>query len=68
MAVLLLTVYSGVGLNTDRTTNPVSRFVTAERALMNGSASAGQIGWALLASALLVAVFAPITMHLYRTR
>ena len=46
--------------------NPVSHLVTAERALMSGSATAGQVGWALLASAALVAVFAPLTMVLYR--
>jgi daunorubicin/doxorubicin transport system permease protein len=46
--------------------NPVSHLVTAERALMSGTATAGQVGWALLASAALVAVFAPLTMALYR--
>jgi ABC-2 type transport system permease protein len=48
--------------------NPVSHLVTAERGLMNGTASAGQVGWVLLASGLVVALFAPLTMHLYRTR
>jgi ABC-2 type transport system permease protein len=48
--------------------NPVSHLVTAERGLMNGTASAAQVGWVLLASGLLVAVFAPLTMRLYRTR
>jgi ABC-2 type transport system permease protein len=48
--------------------NPVSHLVTAERALMSGTATAGQVGWALLASAALLAVFAPLTMFLYRTR
>jgi ABC-2 type transport system permease protein len=48
--------------------NPVSHLVTAERALMSGTATAGQVGWALLASAALAAVFAPLTMFLYRTR
>jgi ABC-2 type transport system permease protein len=48
--------------------NPVSHLVTAERALMNGTAAAGQVGWVLLASAALVAVFGPITMLLYRSR
>lgn len=47
--------------------NPVSHLVTAERALMSGTATAGQVGWALLASAALVAVFAPLTMTLYRS-
>ena len=48
--------------------NPVSHLVTAERALMNGTATAGQAGWVLLASAALVAVFGPVTMLLYRSR
>jgi ABC-2 type transport system permease protein len=45
--------------------NPVSHLVTAERALMHGQAPAGQVAWVLLASAALVAVFAPVTVHLY---
>jgi len=45
--------------------NPVSHLVTAERALMGGQAAAGQVAWVLLASAALVAVFAPVTVHLY---
>jgi ABC-2 type transport system permease protein len=45
--------------------NPVSHLVTAERALMAGHPSAGQITLVLLASALLVAVFAPVTTWLY---
>jgi ABC-2 type transport system permease protein len=48
--------------------NPVSHLVSAERALMNGTAAAGQAGWVLLASAALVAVFGPLTMLLYRSR
>jgi ABC-2 type transport system permease protein len=48
--------------------NPISHVVTAERALMDGTATAGQVGWVLLASAALVCVFAPLTMHLYRAR
>jgi ABC-2 type transport system permease protein len=47
--------------------NPVSHLVTAERALMNGTAAAGQAGWVLLAGAALVAIFGPITMRLYRS-
>jgi daunorubicin/doxorubicin transport system permease protein len=46
--------------------NLVSHLVTAERGLMDGTTTAGQVGWVLLASAVLVAVFAPLTMHLYR--
>jgi ABC-2 type transport system permease protein len=47
--------------------NPISHVVTAERALMAGTATGGQVGWVLLASAALVAVFGPLTLHLYRT-
>ena len=46
--------------------NPVSHLVTAERALMAGTWAASQVGWVLLASAALTAVFGPLTMRLYR--
>jgi ABC-2 type transport system permease protein len=45
--------------------NPVSHLVTAERALMNGTPAGAQVGWVLLASAVLTATFGPLTMHLY---
>jgi daunorubicin/doxorubicin transport system permease protein len=48
--------------------NPVSHLVTTERALMNGTATAGQVGGVLLVATALIAVFGPLTMHLYRTR
>jgi ABC-2 type transport system permease protein len=48
--------------------NPVTHAVTAVRGLMYGTATVGQVGWVLLASAALTAVFAPLTMHLYRNR
>jgi ABC-2 type transport system permease protein len=48
--------------------NPVSHLVTAERGLMHGTATAGEVGWVLLASAVLVAVFAPLSMYLYRNK
>jgi ABC-2 type transport system permease protein len=47
--------------------NPISHLVTAVRGLMLGTATAEQIGWVLLASAVLIAVFAPLTMRRYRT-
>lgn len=50
------------------TANPVSHLVTAERGLMNGAASAAQVSWVLLASAALLAIFAPLTLRLYRSR
>jgi ABC-2 type transport system permease protein len=46
--------------------NPVTHLVAAERGLMAGHPAAGQIVWVLLASAALVAVFAPVTVRLYR--
>jgi ABC-2 type transport system permease protein len=46
--------------------NPVSQLVTAVRALMAGTTS--QVGWVLLASVLLVAVFGPLAMRLNRAR
>ena len=48
--------------------NPISHLVTAERGLMHGTATAGQVAWVLVASATLLAVFAPLTMHLYRAK
>lgn len=45
--------------------NPISHLVTATRGLMAGTATAGQVGWVLAASALLTVVFAPLTMHRY---
>jgi len=48
--------------------NPISHLVTAERGLMAGTATAGQVGWVLVASAALTAIFAPLTMRLYRNR
>ena len=48
--------------------NPVTHLVTAERALMNGSPAAGQVGWVLIAAAALTAVFAPLAMTIYRKK
>jgi len=45
--------------------NPVSHLVTAERALLGGHPAAGPIAWVLLTSAVLTAVFAPLTAWLY---
>jgi ABC-2 type transport system permease protein len=46
--------------------NPISQLVTASRGLMEGTASAGDIGVVLATAAVLTAVFAPLTVHLYR--
>ena len=48
--------------------NPVSHLVTAERALLAGHPAAGPTAWVLLASAVLAAVFAPVTARLYGRR
>ena len=48
--------------------NPVSHLVTVERGLMAGTATDGHIGWVLVAAVALTAVFAPVTMLLYRNK
>src|SRR3712207_6335551 len=48
--------------------NPVTHLTTAVRGLMHGTATAGQIGWVLLSSGVLVAAFAPLTVYLYRNK
>jgi ABC-2 type transport system permease protein len=48
--------------------NPVSHLVSAVRGLMHGNASWAPILWVLLACVLLVAVFGPLTMRMYRTK
>lgn len=48
--------------------NPVTHLVTAERGLMDGTATAAEITWVLIASAALAAVFAPLTMWIYRNK
>ena len=48
--------------------NPVSRMTTAMRGLMNGGATWGEIGLALLTPALLTVTLAPLTLWLYQRR
>ena len=48
--------------------NPITHLATAVRGLMHGTATTGQIDWVLLTSGVLVAVFAPLTMYLYRNK
>jgi ABC-2 type transport system permease protein len=48
--------------------NPMSHLVTAERGLMQGGATAGQVVWVLAASVVLTAVFAPLTTWLFQRR
>ena len=45
--------------------NPISHLTTAARGLMAGEVDAGAIGWSALWSALVLAVFAPLTMRFY---
>jgi ABC-2 type transport system permease protein len=48
--------------------NPFTHLVTAARGLMDGNAEAGDIFLVLGEAAVLTAVFAPLTMRLYRKR
>lgn len=48
--------------------NPITHLVTAVRELMDGSVPGQEIAWLLLSCAALVAVFAPLTMRLYRNK
>ena len=48
--------------------NPISHLITATRELMEGTASAGGVGLVIAVAAGLTAMFAPLTMHLYRSR
>jgi ABC-2 type transport system permease protein len=48
--------------------NPISVLATASRGLMEGTASAGDIGIVLGTAAALTAVFAPVTVYLYRVK
>ncbi|TDC67711.1 ABC transporter permease [Streptomyces hainanensis] len=48
--------------------NPVSHLATAVRGLMGGTASTGDVLLVLAEAAAMLAVFAPLTMRVYRTR
>jgi ABC-2 type transport system permease protein len=48
--------------------NPISHVVTAVRGLMHGVATSREIGLALVASAILIAIFAPLTMYIFRNK
>jgi ABC-2 type transport system permease protein len=48
--------------------NPISHLVTATRDLMDGGAAAGDILLVLGEAALITAIFAPLTVRLYRNR
>jgi ABC-2 type transport system permease protein len=46
--------------------NPVTHLVDASRGLMHGGVRLASVGWVLLASAVVVAIFAPLAMRMYR--
>jgi ABC-2 type transport system permease protein len=46
--------------------NPVTRLVTASRGLMHGGVALVDVAWVLAASAVVVAVFAPLSLRMYR--
>jgi ABC-2 type transport system permease protein len=48
--------------------NPISRLATAVRSLMAGDPDGAEIGWVFVSCAVLVAIFAPITAQLYRSK
>ena len=48
--------------------NPVSHLADTSRALMAGDVAGGDILYVVVAAAILTAIFAPITNHLYRTK
>ncbi|MFA9560016.1 ABC transporter permease [Evansella sp. AB-rgal1] len=48
--------------------NPISLLVTAIRGLMHGTAAAGDILWVLIASFVIIVIFAPLTMYMYRNK
>jgi ABC-2 type transport system permease protein len=54
------------GLEAFVNANPISVLATSSRGLMEGTASAGDIGIVLGTAAALTAVFAPLTVRLYR--
>ncbi|WP_158735619.1 ABC transporter permease [Alteribacillus sp. YIM 98480] len=48
--------------------NPISLLVTGVRGSMHGAVTWEQVGWILLASAIITAIFAPLTMYMYRNK
>jgi ABC-2 type transport system permease protein len=46
--------------------NPVTHLVTASRGLMHGGVAVGDVVWVFFASAVIVAVFAPLSLRMYR--
>jgi ABC-2 type transport system permease protein len=56
------------GLEAIVNANPVSALVDASRGLMAGNAAGSDIAVVLATTAVLTAIFLPLTTHLYRTR
>ena len=52
-------------LQTVVSVNPVTYLVDASRGLMHGNVALMDVTWVLIASALIVIVFAPLSLHLY---
>ncbi|CEG22073.1 Daunorubicin/doxorubicin resistance ABC transporter permease protein DrrB [Planococcus massiliensis] len=48
--------------------NPISILATAVRGFMHGTATFEQVMWVLIVSLLFAAIFAPLTMYLYRNK
>jgi ABC-2 type transport system permease protein len=48
--------------------NPISHLVAAVRSLTSGTPDPGEIGWVLIASVVLVAIFGTLTMRLYNRK
>src|SRR3954451_18423915 len=46
--------------------NPVSHLVSATRDLANHAAVTGEVGWTLLAGVVVMAIFAPLSVHSYK--
>ncbi|WP_254533950.1 ABC transporter permease [Natrinema gelatinilyticum] len=45
--------------------NPVTHLLDAARGLMHGGVAIGDAAWVLLAAAVIVAVFAPLSLRMY---
>ncbi|MDY6833217.1 MAG: ABC transporter permease [Chloroflexota bacterium] len=48
--------------------NPVTHLVTAARDLTSGTFPTAEIGWVLIPSAVLLIIFAPLAMNIYRNK
>jgi ABC-2 type transport system permease protein len=46
--------------------NPVTHLVTASRGLMHGNVEFANVAWVLVASVIIVAIFAPLSLRMYR--